>query len=95
MLGFGFVALLLSQNRLADGASCNLIQPLDTSSGEDLGIIMIPGAQIQGEKYEDLMKEIQNQFPGVRLWAGLSLGWLGSFPNPMEMTVKTKLPLKV
>jgi len=85
MLGLGFVALLLSQNRLADGASCNLIQPLDTSFGEDLGIIMIPGAQIQGEKYEDLMKEIQNQLPGVRLWAGLTRGWLGSFPNPVEI----------
>lgn len=50
-----------------------------------MAFIMIPGAQISGERYEDLAKEIQRQLPGARLWVGLTKGWLGNFPNPVEI----------
>merc|ERR1712168_1483262 len=79
-------ALLLTQKNVVEGASCNLIPPMSTSAGEDIGLVMIPGAQIAGEKYEDLAVEIQRQLPGAKLWVGLTKGWLGSFPNPVEIS---------
>ena len=78
-------ASLLIQKHVVEGASCNLIPPMSTATGQDIGLVMIPGAQIAGEKYEDLTVEIQRQLPGARLWVGLTRGWLGSFPNPVEI----------
>ena len=77
--------LLLSQIDVALGASCNLVPPMSSATGDDIGFIMIPGAQIKGEQYEALGQEIQRQLPGARVWLGLTKGWLGSFPNPIEI----------
>jgi len=79
-----FVSLLL-QRDVVEGASCNLFPPTDTATGPDIGLIIIPGAQIVGEKYRNLGEEVQRQLPGARLWVGLTRGWLGTFPNPVEI----------
>ena len=41
--------------------------------------------QIPGQQYGPLVAEIQKQLPGVRLWTGVTSGWLGNFPNPIEI----------
>jgi dienelactone hydrolase len=82
---FSLLFFLLSQTDVALGASCNLVPPMSSATGEDIGFIMIPGAQIAGEQYQDLGEEIQRQLPGARVWLGLTKGWLGNFPNPIEI----------
>jgi len=79
-----WLCLALAVKR-GQAASCTINAPLETSTGSDLGFIMIPGAQIPGQQYEPLVAEIQKQLPGVRLWTGVTSGWLGNFPNPIEI----------
>jgi len=81
----GFLFYLLVQTEVAEAASCNLVPPMSSATGQDIGFIIIPGAQISGEKYQDLGEEIQRQLPGARVWLGLTRGWLGNFPNPIEI----------
>merc|ERR1711892_1413015 len=81
----GFLFSLLVQTEVAEAASCNLVPPMSSAAGQDIGFIIIPGAQISGEKYQDLGEEIQRQLPGARVWLGLTRGWLGNFPNPIEI----------
>merc|ERR1712215_370478 len=82
---YSCVCLLFSQADFSHGASCDLMSPLSSATGEEMGLVIIPGAQITGEKYEALGKAIQNQLIGANLWVGLTKGWLGSFPNPVEI----------
>jgi len=64
-------------------ASCEVFPPLNPDENE-IGFIFVPGAQIGGEFYEPLSRRIQEMFPG-NMWFGLTKGWLGSFPNPLEI----------
>ena len=55
-------------------------------AGADIGFIMVPGAQIPGEKYIPLAEEIQRQMSDkARVWVGVTKSWLGNFPNPIEI----------
>jgi len=78
--------LFLNVADVAQGASCNLLHPMSTATGEDIGFVIIPGAQIPGDRYQALGQEIQRQLPGARVWLGLTTGWLGNFPNPLEIS---------
>lgn len=64
-------------------ARCEIFAP-ESVDGNEVGFIFVPGAQIGGEFYEPLSRRIQEMFPG-NLWFGLTEGWLGSFPNPLEI----------
>ena len=71
---------------MSSGAFCELFPPLtENKEGEiEYGFIFVPGAQIKGEAYGPLSKKIQASFPG-KLWIGLTEGWFGNFPNPLEV----------
>jgi len=71
--------------RGGQAASCTLTPPLESSTGEDIGFIMIPGAQCSGDLYYPLAEEIQKQMPGARVWTGVTESFLGDFPNPIEI----------
>lgn len=78
-------ALILSLFcRVAFGATCELIAPLDGASGPEFGFIFTPGAQVPGEKYKLLAEAYQRNFPG-RLWVGLTENYFADFPNPLEI----------
>ena len=67
------VLFLLQFASSTHGASCNLLPPLSESVGSDLGFIMIPGAQIAGEKYAPLAEQIQKQMADkARVWVGIT-----------------------
>ena len=67
----------------ADAANCEIIPP-DNIDGNEIGFIFVPGAQIKGEAYGPLSRRIQENFPG-NLWIGLTEGWFGNMPNPLEV----------
>jgi len=83
---FNVALLLCNYFVLTYGASCNLSPALDDAIGTDIGFIMIPGAQIPGERYQPLAQEIQLQMKDkARVWVGVTKGWLADFPNPLEI----------
>jgi len=84
MLRFAFLGLALVVGQ-GQAANCRIVPPRATSTGEQMGIIMIPGAQIPGVQYQVLVAEVQRQLNGSKLWAGITDGWLGNFPNPLEI----------
>ena len=54
-------------------------------TGLQLGLVVVPGAQIPGQLYQPLAEEVQRQL-GAQLWLGVTRDWLGSFPNPVEIS---------
>merc|ERR1719322_2040164 len=83
---FNVAFLLCNYFVLTYGASCNLLPALDDAIGADIGFIMIPGAQIPGERYQPLAQEIQLQMKDkARVWVGVTKGWFADFPNPLEI----------
>jgi len=67
------------------GSYCEIFPPEgDSFDGSEFGFIFVPGAQIKGEMYGPLSLKIQSMFPG-KLWVGLTEGWFGNFPNPLEV----------
>merc|ERR1711935_195853 len=81
-----FCLCLSSMLGLSSAAKCTIYPPMEGATGDDVAFIMIPGAQIEGKRYEDLGRAIQEQMPGARLWLGITKGWLGNFPNPIEIS---------
>ncbi len=78
-----FALLLLSQTSLA--AFCEISPAIEgQADGSEFGFIFVPGAQIKGELYKPIAKRIQTMFPG-NMWIGLTEGWFGNFPNPLEI----------
>ena len=73
---------LLFHSSLA--AFCEIFPPSEEADGTENGFIFIPGAQIAGEFYGPLSLKIQSMFPG-KMWVGLTEGWFGNFPNPLEI----------
>ena len=74
-MNFGFKNLLLFLNLISSTlcASCNLMPAMSEAAGPDLGFIMIPGAQIPGDKYIPLAEEIQRQMVDkARVWVGIT-----------------------
>lgn len=67
-----------------NAASCEIFPPNGTD-GNEIGFIFVPGAQIKGEAYGPLSFKIQSLFPG-KMWVGLTEGWFGNFPNPLEVS---------
>jgi len=87
-MNFGFKNLLLFLHLISSSlcASCDLMPAMPEAAGADMGFIMIPGAQIPGEKYIPLAEEIQRQMADkARVWVGITQSWLGNFPNPLEI----------
>lgn len=78
--------LLLSLSRASFGAKCEFFPPPDSATGEDFGFIFIPGAQLPGERYIPLVETAQAMLSGGRMWGGVTEGWLGDFPNPIEIS---------
>ena len=76
-----------SPSSLVEAASCSLTAPTDLSSGAEVGLIMIPGAQIPGERYLPLAQRIQTQLADkAKVWVGVTKSFLGNFPNPLEIS---------
>ena len=75
---------LIACSRPALGAFCEILEPPEGSTGAEYGFIFVPGAQIGGQYYGPLSRKIQSMFPG-RMWVGLTEGWFGNFPNPLEI----------
>ena len=74
-MNFGFKNLLLFLNLISSSlcASCDLMPAMSEAAGADMGFIMIPGAQIPGEKYIPLAEEIQRQMADkARVWVGIT-----------------------
>ena len=74
-MNFGFKNLLLFLNLISSSlcASCDLMPAMPEAAGADMGFIMIPGAQIPGEKYIPLAEEIQRQMADkARVWVGIT-----------------------
>ena len=70
--------------RAAFAANCELVAPNAGTDGSEFGLIFIPGAQLEGQAYVPLSQEIQDLFPG-NLWVGVTQGWFGNLPNPVEI----------
>lgn len=68
----------------SSAAFCEIFAPLQQVDGNEFGFIFVPGAQIAGEYYGPLSLKIQSMFPG-NVWVGLTEGWFGNFPNPLEI----------
>ena len=79
-----FVTLLVISIPFSSAAFCEIFAPLQEVDGNEFGFIFIPGAQIAGEYYGPLSLKIQSMFPG-NVWVGLTEGWFGNFPNPLEI----------
>ena len=80
------VSIFLLLLPISNAAYCDLISPKTFSStGDDFGLIMIPGSKIPGEKYIPLADKIQALFPG-KLWIGVTKGWFVDMPNPLEIS---------
>ena len=70
---------------MAFSIKCELFAPIEgKDEGPEMGIIFIPGAQIEGQAYAPITKKIQYEFPG-RLWIGLTESWWASMPNPIQI----------
>jgi len=77
------LSLVATKNQVL-GSYCEIFPPEgDSFDGSEFGFIFVPGAQIKGEMYGPLSVKIQSMFPG-KMWVGLTVGWLGDFPNPLE-----------
>jgi hypothetical protein len=82
------VPIFLLNLPASNAAFCELISPTtfsSTTTGDEFGLIMIPGSSIPGEKYKPLASQIQKFFPG-RLWIGVTEGWIVDMPNPLEIS---------
>merc|ERR1711936_565119 len=79
--------LALSFSSLAEAASCTVSPALSSASGAEVGLIIIPGAQLEGERYGPLATQIQTQLADkAKAWVGITKSWLGNFPNPLEIS---------
>ena len=79
--------LALSFSSLAEAASCTVSPALSSASGAEVGLIIIPGAQLEGERYGPLATQIQTQLADkAKVWVGITKSWLGNFPNPLEIS---------
>ena len=68
-------------------ASCTLSPALASATGAEVGLIMIPGANIPGERYLALATKIQEELADkASVWVGITKSWLGNFPNPLEIS---------
>ena len=76
-----------SPSSLVEAASCTLTAPTELATGAEVGLIMIPGAQIPGERYLPLAQRIQAQLADrAKVWVGVTKSFLGNFPNPLEIS---------
>ena len=76
-----------SPSSLVEAASCTLTAPTELATGAEVGLIMIPGAQIPGERYLPLAQKIQAQLADrAKVWVGVTKSFLGNFPNPLEIS---------
>ena len=74
-MNFDLKNFLLFVNLISStfGASCDLMPAMSDATGADMGFIMIPGAQIPGDKYIPLAEEIQRQMVDkARVWVGIT-----------------------
>ncbi|GFS10221.1 hypothetical protein ElyMa_003055700 [Elysia marginata] len=53
-------------------------------SGEEIGLIFVPGAQIKGEAYRKTARAIQDA-SAERVWVALTGNYTASTPNPLEI----------
>ena len=82
---FALILLLFSNIKLAFLLKCEMIPPpADKDSGPEMGLIFVPGAQIEGQAYKPLAETLQSTFPG-KLWVGLTEDWWSSMPNPIQI----------
>ena len=77
-----FLSLIISSHAFSDV----ILKPV--KSGETKVLVLIPGAAVKAEQYEDLAKQIQNTFP-ESLWV-LIPSFLANFPNPIQIESKIK-----
>ena len=84
MKGLFLTLGLLAFAQTTFAAYCEILEADPDAHGTEYGLIFVPGAQIGGQYYGPLMRKIQQQFPG-KLWLGLTEGWFGNFPNPLEI----------
>ena len=76
-----------SSSSLVDAASCTVTAPPELAMGAEVGLILIPGAQIPGERYSPLAQQIQAQLADkAKVWVGVTKSFLGNFPNPLEIS---------
>ena len=81
------VTLSSSSSSLVEAASCTVTGPPEVSQGPEVGLVLIPGAQIPGESYAPLAQEIQAQLADkAQVWVGVTQSFLGNFPNPLEIS---------
>jgi len=64
-----------------------VVTPPEGAVGAEMGLILIPGAQIPGERYSPLAQQIQAQLADkAKVWVGVTKSFLGNFPNPLEIS---------
>ena len=81
------IVLIIILNLLSkygtNAANCEIISPAN-HDGNELGFILIPAARFKGNAYRPITKKIQELSPG-NVWIGLTQGWFGDFPDPLEI----------
>ena len=79
--------LTTSTSSPVEAASCTVTAPTELATGAEVGLILIPGAQIPGERYLPLAQQIQAQLADrAKVWLGVTKSFLGNFPNPLEIS---------
>lgn len=79
--------MVTSSTSLVEAASCTVTAPPELSMGAEVGLVLIPGAQIPGERYSPLAQQIQAQLADkAKVWVGVTKSFLGNFPNPLEIS---------
>ena len=61
-----------------------ILQPI-RSSGEEVALIFIPGAQIKWTQYRDIAQAIQKS-TDLRVWVALTRGYMVNMPTPPEVS---------
>lgn len=69
---------------LSFAVDCQFLPPLVPGDpSQQVGVIFIPGAYLQGETYEPVLTAILDAYPGSA-WGGLTTNWLGDLPSPVQ-----------
>ena len=79
----GLVVILMTIVGVCSETTCDLLPPMEEKDGPEFGMVLVPGDTLVGETYRPLSMALQTRFPG-RLWVGLTTGYLGDAPNPLQ-----------
>nr|XP_054752521.1 uncharacterized protein LOC129258240 [Lytechinus pictus] len=86
-----FAPFLISQQSSVKGQTVFLLDPV--KSGEEAGLIVVPGAELRGETYWNLAARIQQRSP-LRLHVALTTDYRDDTPNPVQVGNAVELSIE-